>query len=86
MYYSLSNLCALTYTLYTTLDRDSAIADLRQDVVDKFCVVVPAVIVALAYIFDSDDNMELNVGNGVLNVARHACEYLNYAESHTYTI
>jgi hypothetical protein len=77
--YSLSNLCGLTYTLYVTLDRDSAVADSRQGLIDKFCAVAPTVLVALAYLFDSDENMESNVGNGVLNVARHSCEYLDYA-------
>jgi hypothetical protein len=82
--YSLSNLCGLTYTLYMTLDRDSAIADSRQGLIDKLCAVVPAVIVALAYVFDSEKNMESNVSNGVLNVARHSCEYLDYAATHMY--
>ncbi len=82
--HSLSNLCGLTYTLYTTLDRDSAVADSRQGLIDKFCVVVPAVIVVLAYVFDSKENMESIVNNGVLNVARHSCEYLDYAATHMY--
>ena len=81
--YPLSNLCGLTYTLYTTLDRDSAVADSRQGLIDKFCIIVPVVIVVLAYVFDSKENMESNVGNGVLNVARHSCEYLDYAAKHT---
>ena len=71
--FSRSNLCGLTYTLYTTLGRDSAVADSRQGLIDKFCAVVPATIVALAYVFDSEQNMESNVGNGVLNVVRHSC-------------
>ena len=82
--YSFSNLCGLTYNLYTTLDQDSAVADSRQGLIDKFCAVVLAVIVALAYVFDSEENMESNVGNGILNVARHSCEYLEYAATHMY--
>jgi hypothetical protein len=42
------------------------------------------VIVTLAYIFDSEENMESNVDNGVLNVARHSCEYLDYAATRMY--
>jgi hypothetical protein len=79
--YSLRNLCGLTYTLYTTLDQDSAVADSRQGLIDKFCAVVPAVIVARV---DSEENMESNMGNGILNVARHSCEYLEYAATHMY--
>ncbi len=52
------NLCGLTYVLYMTLDRDSAFAESRQGLVDKFCTVFPLVLVVLAYIFDSDDNMD----------------------------
>jgi hypothetical protein len=81
--HSLSNLCGLTYSLYTTMDRNSAVANSRQRLIDKFCVVIPAVIVALAYAFDSEKNMGSNVGNGVLNVARHSCEYLDFATKHT---
>ncbi len=52
------NLCGLTYVLYLTLDRDSAFADARQGLVDKFCTVFPLVLLVLAYIFDSNDNMD----------------------------
>ena len=79
--YSFSNLCGLTYNLYTTLDQDSAVADSRQGLIDKFCAVVPAVIVARV---DSEENMESNMGNGILNVARHSCEYLDYAATRMY--
>jgi hypothetical protein len=82
--YSLSNLCGLTYTLYATLGRDSVVADSRQGLIDKFCAVAPTVIAALAYVFDSKKNMESSVGNGVLNVARHSCEYLDYAATYMY--
>ncbi len=57
------NLCGLTYVLYMTLDRDSAFADSRQGLIDKFCAVFPLMLVVLAYIFDSDDNMDTSKVN-----------------------
>jgi hypothetical protein len=63
------------------LDRDSAFADARQGLVDKFCVLFPLVLVVIAYVFfDSDDNMGEKKGmengslNGSLNLARHSCD------------
>ena len=70
----LRNLCGLTYSLYATLDRDSAFADSRQGLIDKFCFVFPLALVVLAYVFDSDEHMASSVENGVLNVARHSCK------------
>ncbi len=67
------NLCGLTYCLYLTLDRDSAFADSRQGLIDKFCAFFPLALVVLAYLFDSDENMDSKVDNGILNVARHSC-------------
>ena len=68
------NLCGLTCILYLTLARDSALTDSREGLVNKFCVVFPLVLVVLAYVFDSDENMDSGVDNGILNVARHSCE------------
>jgi hypothetical protein len=71
----LRNLCALTYSLHATLDRDSTFADSKQGLIDKFCVVFLLALVLLAYVFDSDKHMDSSVENTVLNVARHSCKW-----------
>ncbi len=73
LFVSLSNLCGLTYSLFLMLHRDSALAESRQGLIDKFCAAVPLVLVVIAYLFDSDENMDSRVDNGILNVARHSC-------------
>jgi hypothetical protein len=63
------NLCGLTFGLFVTLKKN---ADPKKGLVDKLCIIVPAAIMMLAYFFDDKTNMNPDVENGVLNVARHS--------------
>jgi hypothetical protein len=70
------NLCGLTYNLYASLNGGTASSTLMRGVAAKFVLGFPLVIVVLAYIFDSEANMDPDEENGILNVARHSCRHL----------
>ncbi len=71
------NLCGVTYNLYASLNkRTTASNTLMRGGVAKFALGFPLAIVVLAYIFDSERNMDPDVENGIVNVARHSCRHL----------
>jgi hypothetical protein len=64
----LINLCAMTYSLYSTLESTSAMNKKKKGVMNQMCIVFPCLLTIAAYGMDTDDP---TVPNAVLNVARH---------------
>ncbi len=64
------SLCCLTYELYASIrSRENAGVDRKTEtVLHLFCVGFPIVLGSIGYALDTDD---FDVGNAVLNVARH---------------
>jgi hypothetical protein len=67
----------VTYNLYASLNEGTAASNtLMRGGVAKLALGFPLGIVVLAYIFDSKANMDPDVENGIVNVARHSCRHL----------
>ena len=65
---------ALTCNLYATIKCYDG-ANQRKKMLKRGSVALPVVLLILAYVLDSEDNMkyeDLNIENAVLNVSRHA--------------
>ena len=64
------SLCCLTYELYASIrSRENTGADRKKETIfHLFCVGFPIVLVSIGYALDTNDP---DVGNAVLNVARH---------------
>jgi hypothetical protein len=66
----LISLSALTFKLYSSLDMTRGGLKPRQvQMLDRACLLVPFVLLVIAYLFDSED---FDNDNGELNVVRHA--------------
>jgi hypothetical protein len=75
------NVCGMTYNQYASLNGSTASNTLMmRGVVAKFVLGFPLVIVVLAYIFDSKANLDPDVENGIVNVARHSCRHLKFIQ------
>jgi hypothetical protein len=65
---------ALTCDLYSTMKNFGGV-DQRKRVLKWVSIVLPTVLLLLAYFFDSEANMaydDPDIENGILNVARHS--------------
>jgi hypothetical protein len=64
------SLCCLTYELYESIrSRENTGVDRKKETIfHLFCVGFPIVLVSIGYALDTNDP---DVGNAVLNVARH---------------
>jgi hypothetical protein len=62
------SLCCLTYELYASIRSRESIGVERKKVLHLLCVGFPIVLVSIGYVLDTNDP---DVGNAVLNVARH---------------
>jgi hypothetical protein len=61
------SLCCLTHELYSSI-RSRAVDKKKKKILHLFCLGFPIVLVSIGYALDTNDP---DVGNAVLNVARH---------------
>ncbi len=62
------SLCCLTHELYASMASHVQRDRKKDTIVHSFCVGFPIVLVSIGYALDTNDS---DVGNAVLNVARH---------------
>ena len=65
------NMAGLVYGLYQTVAKGDYDVK-REQTVDRLCVVVPVVLLVVAFAMEGSENMDEDIENGLLNVTRHS--------------